>query len=526
MKSIVCALVSVATLLVAPMAAPAPAAAAAPDCAAVSYPSVAWLTCESQNVAISTQNPLGHKDLAVGTVQATTAYQRDRLAALAADPERRPDPNVCTTVVGCPIDPRVQNWPAQGGLVEPVLYTSRSGATMSGHVWATKEGPARRPGVVFVNGSILAFEQTYWYIAQTLAKAGFVVMTFDVQGEGMSDQFGEAPDRNEDAFAGTPLLGILGPTKVTGFGLGGNGLPFYDGGQDALDFFLSTPSRPFEPRRSRTSGTSHTAKQLRRVDAGLNASFNPLWRMLDRSEIGIAGHSYGAEAASWLLQRDPRIDTAVAMDNLCAPVDPSPDEFASFTSPNPDFGGLPHFPYGFASGCFGAPPVSTPPITKPALGITGDYIAPTPYLRPPHPLGKSRASMAHSAAGVDTGQIIIRGGTHLEFTDETQVLPASLRGIDMTAWYTTAWFKKYLQRDPRGEAMLLTERWRSDAATARVDLRGDSNTYSWHFRSRLDIELLDGTRFRCEDLRASCAWQTTVGDDGWPGGYSFVIGSR
>lgn len=135
---------------------------------------------------------------------ATLAYQATRRDAILADPERNPDPNTCTTVVACPIDPRVQNWTAHGGIVAPVLFTARSGATLSGHVWSTRSGRAKRPAVVIINGSIFAIEQFYWYEAQALAKDGYVVFTFDAQGEGMSDQFGHAPDQLEGAFAATP----------------------------------------------------------------------------------------------------------------------------------------------------------------------------------------------------------------------------------------------------------------------------------------------------------------------------------
>jgi hypothetical protein len=53
------------------------------------------------------------------------------------------------------------------------------GAALSGHVRATKAGPARGPGIVITNGSVQVAEQHYWYAAQTLAKDGHVVMTFD-----------------------------------------------------------------------------------------------------------------------------------------------------------------------------------------------------------------------------------------------------------------------------------------------------------------------------------------------------------
>src|SRR6201999_46466 len=87
---------------------------------------------------------------------------------------------------------RLYDW---NGIVKPVLFTARHGATVSGHVWAARSGPARRPGVVITNGSVQADEQMYWYAAQALAKTGYVVLTFDPQGQGQSDTFGEGADR-------------------------------------------------------------------------------------------------------------------------------------------------------------------------------------------------------------------------------------------------------------------------------------------------------------------------------------------
>jgi dienelactone hydrolase len=498
------------------LTAPANAAGTKSSCADAPYPSLAWTTCEVSNVAVAAQNPLGHLDLLPGITAATTKYQLARLQAIAKDPERQPNPNSCTTIVLCPIDPRVQNWTSLGGLEAPVLYTSRSGATMSGHVWATKTGPASRPGVIVINGSIIGFEEGYWGLAQALARQGFVVMTFDVQGEGMSDQFGEAPDQLEDAFAATPGLSLLSAKgSTTGpLGLGGNGLTFYDGSQDALDFFLSTPSKPFVPRPSSTTKTSHADKQTRRVAAGLDNGFNPLWKMLDRSKIGLTGHSYGAQATSWLAQKDPRVSAGVALDNVCIPASPAPDEVTSLTAPNPDFGGTPSILYGFQPACFATPAGPAPQITKPVLGITSDYLLePTPYLTPPNPLGKSRGSLAYSKAGVDTGQIVVRGGSHYEFGDVPVVFPGSLRGIDLAYWYTTAWFDKYLKGDPAADSRLLTRRWLDDQGV---------NKLSWHFRSRIDIHTSTGKKVECEDLRTGCSVMVPKASDGWSGEYDFV----
>jgi len=138
-----------------------------------------------------------------------------------------------------------------------VLFTARDGATLSGHVWATVAGPARRPGIVITNGSVQADEQMYWYAAQTLAKEGYVVLTFDPQGQGQSDTFGQSPDSGE----GVPAQS--------------DGRPFYDGTEDAIDFLTSNPQHPYEPVRSCNTGTSHAAKQNSRVKAGLDAAYNP-----------------------------------------------------------------------------------------------------------------------------------------------------------------------------------------------------------------------------------------------------------
>ncbi|MGH7805629.1 MAG: hypothetical protein ACREQJ_14875 [Candidatus Binatia bacterium] len=483
-------------------------------CDVAPYFSPRWLECEIQNALVALENQTAQGSLMPEVAAATFADQQARFAALAADPERRPHPNSCSTGILCPVDPRLVHWADGAGLVEPVLYTSRSGATISGHVWATASGPAKRPGVVIINGSIVGYEEAYWYVAQALAKARFVVLTFDAQGEGASDQLGEAPDELEAAFAGIPVLGLLGPDT----NLGGNGRPFYDGGTDALDFLVSTPAAPYVPRPSRTTGTSHAAKHERRVAEGRNAAFNPFWELLDPEKIGVAGHSYGAVAASWLGQSDPRLDAVVAWDDLCVPVWPSPDEFFAFGAAGAKYGGG----YGLPTECFGAPEGPAPALVKPALAITADYLAPSLYFAPPDPTLKSAASLAYSAAGADTGSIIVRGGNHLEFTDIPGAIPTSLRGIDLATWYTAAWFTKYLLEDPAADAMLLTTRWRDDARTAAVDPGKDANLFSWHYRSRLDVALAAGGRFVCENLRAGCEGQTDAAEDGGPADYSFV----
>jgi dienelactone hydrolase len=470
---------------------------------------------EAQNLLVS-QEREGQFDspsMLAQVAAATSAYQEQRRAVTVSDPGRRPDPNSCTTVVACTVDPRLEHWAAHGGIVDPVLFTARSGATLSGHVWATKAGPAQRPAILIINGSVIGYEQGYWYAAQALSRDGYVVLTFDVQGEGMSDQFGAAPDQQEGAYAGTP---VLGPQ------LGGSGLPFYDGGEDALNFLLSTPTHPYVPVSSRTTGTSHAGEQAARVKAGFDPAYDPLWELINRTEIGVAGHSYGAEAASWLGQSDPRIKAVVAWDNLCVPLSPSPTEVLALAQAPQNLQPLGLF--GLPTDCFGAPAGPSPRLHAPALGLSSDYLlTPEPYTIVPDPDLKELGSLAYTKAGVDTGEIVIRGGTHYEFGDvPTGAIPASRRGIDLVTWYTLAWFDRYLKDEASADARLLTTRWRDDEIGGSVDPSHDPNLFSYHYRSRLDLRLIGGGTFDCEDLRAGCGGQVKPSADCGPASFSYL----
>jgi len=403
--------------------------------------------------------------------QISAQNQAAATAMQAADPERQFTTDLCGSGMdGCAGDVRLYDWGPKGyGIVKPVLFTARNGATLSGRVWATRSGPAKRPGIVITNGSVQADEQLYWFAAQTLAKAGYVVLTWDPQGQGQSDTQGAVPDQGE----GTPAQS--------------DGRPFYDGTVDAVNFFLSTPARPYQPVKSCSSGTSHADKQSRRVAEGRNAAYNPLSEMLDSSRIGLAGHSFGAAGVSYVAQADPRIKAVVAWDNLGG------------TNPNKGNG------IGGEDPCPADPSArAVPKVTKPGLGISGDYfLPPTPNRSDPDPLAKSTQSLNYSKAGVDTGELIIRGGTHLDFDFiPNDGFPATLRGADFIAWYTTAWFDKYVKGDSSADSRLLTNRWNDDRQEAAVDPKGDGNMFSFYYPSRLDIHVTGDRRFRSSNLRS------------------------
>ncbi|UJA20314.1 hypothetical protein HJD18_08900 [Thermoleophilia bacterium SCSIO 60948] len=417
-------------------------------------------------------------------VQANAEAAQSFTEIATSDPERVFAGNVCANNGNeCAGDVRFHDWEdTKGAISEPVLWTQRNGSTINGRVWATKRGPSKRPLAVITNGSVQAPQQLYWGQAAALARHGYVVVTWDPQGQGRSDTFGDGVDR---------LDGV--PSQ--------EGRPFYDGTEDALDFALSTPRDEYVPRKSCTSGTSHADKQARRVEDGLNAGFNPLWRLVDRKRVGIAGHSLGAAAVSYVGQIDRRVDAVAAWDNLQAPgggpaggVGDRP-ECASGSSPRP----------------------RNPQITRPALGITNDYsITPAPNTEVPDPQRENEGFSAYRKSGVDSMQLAIRGGTH----EESAFIPgnttgylglASLRGNDMVGWYTTAWFDKYVKCAGRGaecarsaDDRLLTERWRRDARSRGVDANSDRNALSFYLRSRYALRTAAGELVRCANMRRGC----------------------
>jgi pimeloyl-ACP methyl ester carboxylesterase len=432
----------------------------------------------------------------------TPAYQaqlrligtQNQLAATeeqANDPQREFESDLCWNGSdGCAGDTRLYDWETKDyGIVRPVLFTARDGAQISGHVWATRNGPAKRPGIVITDGSVQADEQMYWYAAEALAKDGYVVLTFDPQGQGQSDTFGQDADRDE------------------GFPAQTDGRPFYDGTEDAIDFFLSTPSHPYKPVPSCNSGTSHADYQNARVKAGFDAAYNPFWAILNGKKLGLAGHSYGAAGVSYIGQWDKRVKAIVAWDNLAAP-NPNVGIFGN-TGPA-------------EKGCVDTADRKPAKIHTPALGMSADYfLPPTPNTSLPAYNSKDTESLVYSKHHVDTGEIVIRGGSHLDFSFiPNNGFGASLRGADLVTWYTDAWFDYYVKHQRSAYRRLVTRRWQHDAAEASVDSYGDGNAFSYYYRSRLDIAKPGSGRFDCEDLRRGCVGMTRR--DGYAGTWSYL----
>ncbi len=170
----------------------------------------------------------------------------------------------------------IKRWTEAGrGRVAPVSFPALNGSTLRGHVFAPPASVPRPkggyPGVVITDGSVQAYEELYFWAAEDLAEAGYLVLTYDVQGQGDSDLFGsDCPG----ACSGVPYQ---------------QDLNFYQGAEDSLSFFLGAK--------------------------------NPFSTDLDRGRVGLAGHSLGAAAISHVGQCDNRVKAIVAWDNLRAITD-------------------------------------------------------------------------------------------------------------------------------------------------------------------------------------------------------------
>lgn len=385
-------------------------------------------------------------------------------------------------------------WAGERGIEIPVAFTNRHGALLRGHVYGPPPG-ARDPytdrelrppfpAVVITTGSIQGSQGMYTWLAHDLAERGYIVLTYDVQGQGTSELLPHEAPHPDLPFCNP--LAEPEPGELTGcpgvpFQQGAN---FVKGTEDALDFMLATPERAYENPQAGSA----------RVD-----DFNPLWRRIDRRRdpdpltpgrdrrVAIVGHSLGAAAVSHVQGTDERVMAAVALDKLGN------------------------------GGMFG---LEVEP-QVPALAVQSEYgfnVAPywmmaglsfVPEVRPlteaPDPRRERRTGFdAWREAGVDTALIVPRASTHLEYTDIPFALPASRYGQALTSHYVQAWLDKYLKgRRGADRRLLATEvsylEPRASGAWAPVTLARDEQL-SFYFCSAFAFDLADGARRDDPDL--------------------------
>ena len=363
-----------------------------------------------------------------------------------------------------------------------VHFLTRTGAKLQGHIWGG-ERAGRRPGVVITPGSIQGTDQMYWWAAQALVRAGYVVMTFDAQGQGQSETFGHDP-------------GSLFPSP--------DGVPFQqernfvDGTVDALRFFLSTRRSPYRPVGWSVADVkaARAAARDERLDW-----LNPGRAHLDRDKIGIAGHSLGARAVSVVQQCSDR-----------------GQEWRTL----PTCGGR-GYPIKAVVGWDTLDDGVTPVVPGLDLRADGYFLSPTPAPQAPDPASALGTFNHWRKAGLDAEIIVIRGGTHLDFSLVPYHGPATRYGPHLAAYYTAAWMDRFVRTSP--ERQLEGYRALVGGPTATPGRPWSANHFSARRFSAMSLRRPGSSAVTAAatDLRA-WAGRSKVGD--WVGANRDTVGSE
>lgn len=416
-------------------------------------------------------------------------------------------------------DPDRADWAGTRGQEESVVFTAADGAALRASVFAPLpdardpytgallRGPF--PGAVIVPGSIQASRDEYDWLAEDLAERGYVVMDFDVQGQGQSETL-----PHDGGLAGTDpdLPSCNLPTAPSGPGqdTACDGFPseqdqnFIDSTEAAITFFLSSPSAPYA-----------------NPDAGTLAvnPYNPVWAMFNHSpdtstvtpgrttRLALIGHSTGAVIATYLQGVDPRIETVVALDKLTATPDAISDDQAETGSlPGPVVPKVPALAiqseYGFEPQPYFEASCSS---FEPCPAAPGGSLAPPDLDQAPNPAREEQTGFdTWLAAGVDSMVIVPRASTHLIYTDSPPVLPATIDGMDMASYYVQGWLDNYLKHDPGAGNTLLAPVIHyigpdQDGRWVMHTFNRDDNL-SFYFCSGYEFNLPNGKKFADLDI--------------------------
>ncbi len=356
----------------------------------------------------------------------------------------------------------------------PVAFLSRTGAKLVGRIWSDgKDG--LHPGIVITPGSIQGTQSMYWWAARTLARNGFLVLTFDVQGQSESETFGHEPGKTYPTTDGFPFQ--QAPN-------------FVDGTIDALRFFFATTASPYVPG---TWTRADVAAARGQGDPSLDW-VNPLAANLDRTRLGLAGHSAGAGAVT-AVQQCSDASTLWRTEKTCLGQS---------------------FPIKAIVGWDGVSARNVVPVV-PAMTQQADgyFLNPSPSYTAPDPTAHLAVQKLWSSKKIDSYSLTVRGGTHIEWVDVPYILPSTTYGNRMADRYTLAWFQRYLSPHPivRAHAtQALLDNPKRVKGTVQAPWRADfmSARYAGGFWFR-DA---DGTVHQTTDLRAY-GGASKVGD--WAG---------
>jgi hypothetical protein len=284
-----------------------------------------------------------------------------------------------------------------------------------------------------VPGSGPGVQSFYHWAARDLAAHGYVAVTIDPQGVGRSETFGRD---------GCDPAGGIAACPGVPFQQAGN---YVDALQSGIDYVLS--------------------------------SRNPWRAAVDANEVGIAGHSLAARAASYLQGVDRRVKAVVAWDNLASDLQGDSGSAS---------GG------GAAGALIGGelPGQGTPVRPRvPALGQANDNPGSTqPANRDPD-LKKPGFALWRKS-GQPSMELAFAGAGHLDWAQTHTTSAAKKVLFKRFAYYTRAWFDRWLRHDRSATARLLARK------VDGVDL---PTLLSSKFRS---AAFLDGRD--CADLAKAC----------------------
>jgi hypothetical protein len=363
-----------------------------------------------------------------------------------------------------------------------VAFTARTGAKLTGHVWAPIGAPGERPGVVITSGSIQGYEAMYFWAARDLARNGYTVLTWDAQGQGRSEGVGHAPGSPAPTMDGVPFQQPANFVEAT---------------VDALEFFLSTPDDPYVP----PTWTAEEAAAAQAAAEGVEQldGHNPLFGLLDHDRIGLAGHSLGGTGVGTVQQCSDEGEVWRTLPELCN-------------------GGS--YPIRAVVGWDGLPGGVTPVVPAMDQNADGYFFSTTPQPTAPGAESNLGPFDAWSAAGLDAYSLTIRGGTHLEWCDLPYLLPATTYGTGLATFYTTAWFDRYLAPEPTTRLAALEDLLSAPEARDGEPWSGTNLSASRASAYRLTLPPggagagAGAAVAETRDLRATAGW-AAVGD--WAG---------
>ncbi|MGH7855909.1 MAG: alpha/beta hydrolase family protein, partial [Candidatus Binatia bacterium] len=296
-----------------------------------------------------------------------------------------------------------------------VYWLSRNGSKIQGHVWAPQgAAPGPRPAVVVTTGSINASDQMYWWANRALAMAGYIVLSWDVQGQGQSETFGHEPGSPAPTADGVPFQQA----------------PNFDQGTiDALRFLFSTPAEPYSP----TGWSAEDVAAARAAAGGEQLDwFNPQWASLDRDNVGIAGHSLGAGSVS-RVQQCSRYDSPFGDQDLPSVCDGQ------------------KFPIRAVVAWDALSANVTPVVPAMDQKADGYFLFPTLTPSAPDPNESLNAYSLWKGAGLDVFMYVVRAGTHIDWS-QVPYTASTTYGWFANAYYTVAWMDRWVNPDPAVQA--------------------------------------------------------------------------